>query len=289
MEDRDLPPESGYVPDESLLPIPEMPEPVKRSRRLMDRMLPGLAKSWVPESLRDARLAPGHRAWVALLGVAAIAAVIAAVGVWWQRPAPRPVTAQVNGPPGAQVTDVRSGGPPPGGTDMTAQTSSNTANDSPTAQTSDDDRPIYVSVTGYVVNPGLVQLPPGSRVADALNAAGGLTSEGTLLGLNLAAKLHDGDAVVVGAAATAAAVPSGPSARDGPTANAKEPGQTSPVNLNTASESELDTLPGVGPATAAAIIAWRTENGPFASVDQLVNVPGIGSARLARLAPLVTV
>jgi competence protein ComEA len=152
--------------------------------------------------------------------------------------------------------------------------------------------PLVVSVVGLVNQPGLVTLAPEARVADAVSAAGGPLRGADTLGLNLARQLADGEQIVVGIAAPAgrspalgssvgsAAVPEAPVAPSQP---------VGPLDLNTATAEQLDALPGVGPVTAAAIVAWRTANGRFASVDQLSEVDGIGPARLERLRPLVRV
>jgi competence protein ComEA len=138
---------------------------------------------------------------------------------------------------------------------------------------------VVVDVTGRVRRPGIATLPAGARVVDALRAAGGVRPGVALISINRARVLVDGEQIVVGAplpgSAAAAAVGGVPS---GPTL----------VNLNLADEAALDALPGVGPVTAQAIIAWRTENGGFRSVDQLLDVSGIGDATLAELAPHVT-
>lgn len=149
---------------------------------------------------------------------------------------------------------------------------------------------IQVSVTGLVANPGVVRLPPDSRVADAIAAAGGTQAGANLTGMNLAAKLADGDSVVVTDSPSAPANPgpgSGVSA-GGASGGVPEPAG-GPVNLNTADEAALDTLPGVGPVMAQNILAWRKTNGKFTSVEQLQEISGIGPSRYAQLAPLVTV
>jgi competence protein ComEA len=158
---------------------------------------------------------------------------------------------------------------------------------------------VVVSVVGLVHKPGLATLAPGSRIADALTAAGGALDGADTIGLNLARPLVDGEQIVVGLAP-----PSGPPvlgssvgapspAADAPrtsTAPAKpEPKSGEPVNLNTATVEQLDALPGVGPVTAAAIVAWRETHGKFAQVDQLGEVDGIGPARLEKLRALVRV
>ncbi|QRY61065.1 helix-hairpin-helix domain-containing protein [Gordonia sp. PDNC005] len=151
---------------------------------------------------------------------------------------------------------------------------------------------IVVSVVGMVSRPGLVRLRAGARVADALDGAGGAGAGADLLSLNLAQVVHDGDQILVGRSGgdqvRSAVVTSG----DRPTT---EPGGSLPtgggrqVDLNSATEAQLDELPGVGPVTAQAIIAWRSDHGRFSSVDQLAEVDGIGPSRLAKLRPLVTV
>jgi competence protein ComEA len=140
---------------------------------------------------------------------------------------------------------------------------------------------LVVDVTGRVHHPGIVVLRQGARVVDALRAAGGARPGVDLASLNLARLLTDGEQIVVGGPA-AASVASPPAGASGP------PGATM-VNLNTADQTALESLPEVGPVTAQAILAWRTEHGGFTSVDQLLDVDGIGDATLAQLTPYVTV
>jgi competence protein ComEA len=147
---------------------------------------------------------------------------------------------------------------------------------------------LVVHVAGRVASPGVYQLSRPARVIDAVTAAGGPIADADLDGLNLAAELADGQRVYVPRSGEVdpAAVPSGgPAAPAGSTATAP----AGPVNVNTASAAELESLPGVGPATASAIVDDRTRNGPFASVDDLERVPGIGPAKLAALRQQVTV
>jgi competence protein ComEA len=161
------------------------------------------------------------------------------------------------------------------------------------------DEPVVVSVVGLVHKPGLVTLTAGARIADALDAAGGALDGADLIGLNMARRVADGEQIIVGIAARSGepttmgssigpgpstAAPSGaPQPSDG----AGPPGGS--VDLNTATVEQLDTLPGIGPVTAAAIVAWRDANGRFTSVDQLGDVDGIGPARLDKLRDLVHV
>jgi len=143
---------------------------------------------------------------------------------------------------------------------------------------------IVVDVSGKVRSPGIARLAFGSRVVDAIETAGGVRRGVDLGSLNLARVLVDGEQVLVGVppvpgiAASAAAAP-GPVAPDQPVPL---------VSLNTADEAALDTLPGVGPVTAQAILQWRAEHGSFTAVEELLDVSGIGEATLAEMAPFVT-
>jgi competence protein ComEA len=159
---------------------------------------------------------------------------------------------------------------------------------------------VVVHVAGEVRRPGVQTLPAGSRVVDAVAAAGGALPRADLDGLNLARPLTDGEQVLVprptqrasgavsapadpaDAASAGAPGPAGPAPPSGPT-------PSTPVNLNTADLAALDALPGIGPVLADRIVAWRTEFGPFVAVEELLEVSGIGPSVLADLRPLVTV
>jgi competence protein ComEA len=136
-----------------------------------------------------------------------------------------------------------------------------------------DGSSIVVDVGGRVRHPGLVTLPVGARVADAIRAAGGPRRHRELARIDLAARVADGQLLMVGVPAAA-----DPSAA----------GSAAPVSLSTASVEQLETLPGVGPVTAQKIVDWRTSHGGFTSVSQLQQVSGIGPARYSQLSPLVT-
>jgi competence protein ComEA len=133
---------------------------------------------------------------------------------------------------------------------------------------------IYVHILGQVVSPGLYALSPGDRGVDAVAAAGGFTPDADPAALNLARPLDDGEQILI------------PALGEGPASAAAPDGR---VNLNTADLVALDTLPGIGPAKAQGILDWRTQNGRFSSVDDLLDVPGIGASTLDRLRELVTV
>ncbi|HHW50355.1 MAG TPA: hypothetical protein GX406_02625 [Pseudoclavibacter sp.] len=138
---------------------------------------------------------------------------------------------------------------------------------------------VFVHVVGEVEHPGVYTLPAGSRVVDAISAAGGAGSEAELSGVNLARVVSDGEQIVVPSEADVAA--SGATPEDSAT--------SARVNLNTATAEELDTLPRVGPAMAQKIIAYRTEHGGFQSVEELLNISGVGEKTFAELEPWVTV
>jgi competence protein ComEA len=139
--------------------------------------------------------------------------------------------------------------------------------------------PLLVHVSGAVRHAGLVALPAGSRVVDALAAAGGPTGSADQGGLNLAARVSDGQQVVV--PKRGAAPPSASTSTAGPAASG-------PISLSTATAEQLETLPRIGPALAARILAYRAAHGGFSAVDELGQVGGIGPKTLAGLRDLVT-
>jgi competence protein ComEA len=203
-----------------------------------------------------------------IAGVVTAAALVAA-GVWLLRAPPPPVEASL---PFAN----------PHTSDLDVATTSTAA--SATTSEPSEYQQVVVHVAGAVATPGLVTLPVGARVADALAAAGGPVADADTDRLNLAQILVDGVRVhvpVVGeAVATEQLVSGGPAG-----AGSAEPG---PVDVNTAGPAELERLPGVGPATARAIIDHRERHGPFRSVEDLLDVRGIGPAKLDAIRDLVT-
>lgn len=215
----------------------------------------------------------------ALAGVAAVVIVVASLTVA-RRPPPiedRLPLATEQAP--ATVTT----GPVPEGPDPSPSTS---ASDAASAG-------VVVHVVGAVARPGVVRLPGEARAVDAVEAAGGLLPSADPARVNLAAVLIDGQRVVVPAVGEdlPAEVPGpGPTASGGsaPTATAPTDGGAL-IDLNSATAEQLDVLPGIGPATAAAIVAHREEHGPFTAVDSLIDVRGIGEAKLEGLSDLVSI
>lgn len=155
--------------------------------------------------------------------------------------------------------------------------------------------PLTVHVAGAVQSPGVYQLPPRSRVVDALNIAGGPLQKADLEKINLAQLLVDTEQVFIPSRVSPVPAPTiAPRHRPTTTIAAQAPsggsaGTTSVVNLNTATATQLDALPGVGPATAKAILDYRESKGKFSKVEDLLNVTGIGAAKLAALKDFVTV
>jgi len=257
----DVPPAVGL--DDRADEPPLVPRPGRHASRRFGR---GLSDA-LPDTVRGrVALGPAQLALVAVLVAAGLA-----VTCWWViRGDPRTVAAPSSPEPVAGLAS-----PAPGvGDPVPAASSASGASSSPPAGS------VTVDVEGKVRRPGIVVLDSGARVVDALKAAGGARPGVHLSGLNLARLLVDGEQILVGVPAVVglpgAAVPTGPA--DGPL-----------VNLNTAGQAELETLPDVGPVTAEAILTWRAEHGGFTAVDELLEVDGIGDATLATIAPHVTV
>jgi competence protein ComEA len=160
------------------------------------------------------------------------------------------------------------------------------ASSAPGAAAKAGGRQIYVHIGGAVHRPGLYEVADGSRVYDAVQAAGGATDRADLDSLNLASKVKDGDKILVPQRVDPGADPPPGGAPPGAGGAASAGGL---VNLNSATLEQLDSLPGVGPSTAQKIIDYRTQHGGFRSVDELMEVPGIGPAKFAELKDKVTV
>jgi competence protein ComEA len=201
---------------------------------------------------------PGPASWIRLVGILIVIVAIGGAAVLvtsWPRERPAVASAPSAGPSGDPFDD-----PFPA------------ASPSPAPS-------VMVHVVGEVRDPGVVELPAGSRVVDAVRAAGGLRRGGELGGTNLARLLSDGERIEVGGQEAAVA--------GGVAGPAGGPGGL--LDLNTATAEQLDALPGVGPVTAAKILAWRSTHSRFSVIDELAEVPGIGPKTLEDLRPLVRV
>lgn len=183
-----------------------------------------------------------------------MAITVGGAGLWYVRSLPRPV-------------EVRTA------------TSSPAA--APSAASSPEALPILVDVAGWVRRPGVYEFHEGDRVIDAIEAAGGAKAGAALDALNLAAPLADGTQILVPRRQAPGSV--------GSAATAGGPAVSSKVNINSASAVELEALPGVGEVIAGLIVDYRTANGPFGSVDDLLDVSGIGEVTLENIRDLVTV
>jgi competence protein ComEA len=150
---------------------------------------------------------------------------------------------------------------------------------------------VVVDVVGKVRHPGIATLPPGSRVVDALHAAGGARHGVSLAALNLARELVDGEQIVVGLRSPPGIAPSMAAGTEpgGLTAPSSGASAIPMVNLNTADQTMLEQLPGIGPVTAQSILDYRSEKGSFSAVDELLEVSGIGDKTLAKIAPYCTI
>ncbi|MFQ6396752.1 helix-hairpin-helix domain-containing protein [Nocardia sp. KC 131] len=248
----------------------------------------------VPERFRGTRFDPGWRGAVTLTLVGLAAIAVATVVVLRERP----VAQQVPPLPAVRTTVAAAGVRPSSATGVPSVAAAPGAMPGPPEGVATAE--LVVSVVGLVHNSGLLRIPSGSRVADAIAAAGGVRDGADLSGLNLAQRLQDGDQVLVGApgpkpgppqlgSTTVSAAGRAPGAAAPRSGSAPSPSVTARIDLNTAAELDLDALPGLGPVTARAIIAWRTKNGRFTDIEQLGEVEGIGPTRLARLRGLVKV
>jgi competence protein ComEA len=240
----------------------------------------------VADRVRDLRRDP--RVAVAALLLAALAAGV----IWYQigsRTAGRDTFGSSPSTRTAARSDVAGSASSPTTLRSTATTGSD-GSSAPNGSTAPNGAgaEVVVDVAGDVVRPGVVHLPAGARVTDAITAAGGAKPDADLGRLNLAAKLVDGQHVAVAKvgepapAVPAAAGVSGDGSAAAPTPDA-------PLDLNAASAAQLEALPGIGPSLAQAIVTERDRSGGFRSVDDLRRVRGIGDARFAQIAPLVRV
>lgn len=230
-------------------------------------------------------------AGVVVLAVMLVAGGIFAVRFATAAPASHPVagataSSKPSGP--GKRTTMATG--PPAGTSAVPETAAapGTGDHGPAGT-------VTVQVVGAVHRPGVVTLPAGSRVIDAVKAAGGAGGKADTAAVNLARKVVDGEQIRLprigddpdpAVPMSGRTTPAGPQAPAGPGPATAPP---APVNLNTADEAALETLPNIGPVTAQKIIDWRTQNGGFSSVEDLLDVSGIGPKTFAELKDLVTV
>lgn len=234
----------------------------------------------VPVALRGVRARPRRLAVLGVVVLLAACAIVLGLRVAWARSSaqPQPVAAAAHGPPEGLL-----------GRTVPPAFASAGASGLPTAA-----GVVLVHVVGQVRRPGVVRLPPGSRVQDALRAAGGSTSSADLDHLNLARPVADGEQIVVPKPGESLASVGVPGAGGGVpnTAGQGSSGAGSAgglIDLNTADATALDSLPGVGPVIAQRILDWRTQHGRFSSVDELGEVSGIGDKLMAQIGPKVRV
>lgn len=230
----------------------------------------GALATRIPAAVRGGSLDPGRRGVGALALVGAVAAALAGMYLWRSQPEPVAVA------PRALATSTPSSSPPGA---AVATGSAPTPSPTPTG--------VVVDVDGEVDDPGVYTLPAGSRVVDAIEAAGGLEKGADTTSVNLARTVVDGEKILVGAPgspgqAGAAAAGAGPGSAGGP---ANEPA----LNLNGATAQQLEELPGIGPVLAERIVEYRTEHGGFGAVSELTEVSGIGEATFADLEDKVRV
>ena len=238
---------------------------------MADLLQPLPVRSW-SDRLAVLRNQPWFRPVVAGAGAVLAVGVLVAVGLsFLGASSPAPKLTLPRAEPGSAPVD---GAPAPG----TGPASS--APSTPPVT-------VTVHVAGQVANPGVYAVPAGGRVADAVVAAGGTGPEADVEQLNLAARLSDGERIYVPRKGEPPPVAApAPAAAAGARPGAAPAG---PVDLNTATAEQLEALPGVGPATSKAILAYRASHGRFRSVTELLEVPGIGPTKLEALRPLVKV
>ncbi len=251
-------------------------------------------RGWVrlPAAFVGARWQPGRAALLGIVLVVLLAAAVFGLRVAWAQSAGGGTVIAPGGGSRAGPSAVTAGAVPVGVSGSAGSTSPG-ATPAASAGTAEQAAPatagvVVVHVVGRVKHPGVRRLPLGSRVTDAVEAAGGVATKADLSALNLARVLVDGEQVRVPAVGEPVApVPTtGGGAASSGGAGVGSPG--APVSINTADLTALDSLPGVGPVLAQRILDWRSSHGRFTSVDELGEVSGIGEKLLAQLSPLVT-
>lgn len=235
----------------------------------------------LPASLQGARFDPRRRAVFGAIALVLVVAVILGIRLSLASAAARPVpVARPPAHPSALATSSGAAVAAPGAAAATA-TAAGAARPASTATAGS----VVVYVSGRVRHAGVVSLPAGSRVQDALRAAGGALPGSDLESINLAQPLTDGEQVSVARAGRASSVSAA-----GTSSGSAAPGAGGrPVDLNSADASALDALPGVGPVLAQRIVDWRNAHGRFTSVDELDEVSGIGDKLLSEIRPHVRV
>ena len=245
-------------------------------RHSQTELLPALTSS--PDDLEpdyrpiEQRAVPAAPLWRSRMAVSAVLVIVLIAATWWlfrwlQEPAGGTVEHQVELP-----TETE---------EHTADPVTATAHGNPAPQ-------VIVHVAGEVTEPGIVELAEGSRVVDAIDAAGGPTDAANLAGLNLAAVLNDGEQIMVPDESGTPPHPADGTADTSAGANSGAGTNSGTVNLNTADDAMLQTLPGVGPAMSQRIIEHRESVGPFTAMADLDAVSGIGPAMMEKLEGLVS-
>jgi len=249
----------------------------RRSRVGRGRLLREAIADRLPPVLRERRLISSRAALGALAVVAAVCVGVLARGAT----AAGPQLLGVPEPAGTGTPGLTTPSPAPSEAVLAAGTAG------PSGATGTIGAPVLVHVVGQVRSPGVVRLDAGARVQDAVEAAGGPKPTADLSLINLARQVVDGEQIVVPRSGQTLPPSAGAVGGQGPGASGGT--AVAPVDLNTATESQLDALPGIGPVLAGRIVAWRTEHGRFTRVEELTEVDGIGERVLARLRQLVTV
>lgn len=257
---RDLAPEADATPPapvQAVLPPGGWAD--GKAGRLVERWLPGGTRG--VNGVRS--LADRHRFGAVVLVLVLLTVIVTAVVLSNQRPEAEPAPAL----PAAVVA-------------------------APATSSAQPPTQLVISVVGRVARPGLVTLAEGARVADAIRAAGGVRPNTDAMALNLARKLTDGEQIYVGvpvpAADPAEVAPTPDSTLLTGAKSSSAEGPSAKVDLNTATDDQLETLPGIGPTMAQHILTWRSQHGRFDSIGQLRDVGGIGDARFSKLQGLVT-
>lgn len=252
---------------------PERVRVAERVRQLLSgTVFEGGAEEGAPAAA--ARWLPNRRAAVAM--ALAVVVTVILTGWWFLSSRPQPIAVTTSDGPGATAAARGAATRTPAATPASST--------GPAASRSPD--VLVVEVAGKVRTPGIYRLPGGSRVYQAVRAAGGALPGTDTTGINMAAPISDGEQIIVGGppGSGGTVIPPPPGGVPGAAG-----GSSAPVPLNSATQEQLESLPGVGPVLAQKILDWRNEHGRFTSVDELRQVSGIGEVKFAALKPRVTV